>query len=120
MFDPNNNLLFSGDNYKPSLLYKSIDCVEAVVGGLSFLTLQEGATDEEYFSKYTPLQIEFRDSNQCEDLNTLINDFESGAWTAKDDEIGQEYYSAAKLYFETHYFQDIAEYKTFISNNPIK
>lgn len=102
-------LIFSGNDYRPSPLYPAIDSVEAVVGCLSFLTLQDGATDREYFANYTPAQLAFRDSYACEELNGLINDFEEFQYIAKDDEIAQEYCKAAKDYFYANYTQEIAK-----------
>lgn len=69
-------LLFSGDDYKPSPLYNQ-DSIEAVVSLLDFLTLQEGDVERDYFKNYTEKQIEWRESKDCEDLKYLVLDFEN-------------------------------------------
>jgi hypothetical protein len=51
-------VLFAGDDFRPSPLH-AIDSDETVVGLMSFLTLQKGDTDAEYFRNYTPAQLEF-------------------------------------------------------------
>lgn len=105
LLDKDNNVIFSGNDLRPSPLYPAIDCVEAVVSGLSFLTLQEGATDNEYFSNYTPEQIAFRDSFECEQINCLINDFEM--YENEKDEDAKEEYRKGYEYFINNYLQTI-------------
>lgn len=51
-------LIFQGSDYCPSPLH-SIDGDESVAGILSFLSLQPGDTDWEYFSQYTEKQLQF-------------------------------------------------------------
>jgi hypothetical protein len=97
-FFDRDNLLFSGKNYRPSPLYPSIDCLASVIGCLSFLTLQDGATDREYFADYTPAQIRFRDSFECEALNLLVLNFE-------DETLEQ--HADAVAYFTRNYTQEI-------------
>ena len=72
----NDELLFSGEDYKPSILL-DIDSIDALVGLLFFLTLQDGDTDKEFFENYTENQIEFIKSDACYYLNSLVYDFES-------------------------------------------
>lgn len=105
LLDKYNNILFSGNDYKPSPLYHSIDCIAAVVCGLSFLTLQDGATDREYFINYTLEQLAFRDSWECEQINCLINDFEMYE-NEKDPELKEEYKEGYN-YFINNYSQII-------------
>lgn len=105
LFGPDNNIIFSGSDYSPSPLYPSIDSVESVVGCLSFLTLQDGATDKEYFADYTPEQIAFRDSSVAEEINLLISDFELYYEIDRHDEDMQECIRAAKEYFTSNYTQ---------------
>jgi hypothetical protein len=101
-FTPDNKLLFSGKDYRPSPLYKSIDCVESVIDCLSFLCLQDGATDREYFKDYTPEQLAFRDSPECEEMNMLIWDAEEMNRTDPDE---QARHIEAMEYFNSHYTQ---------------
>jgi hypothetical protein len=60
--DPSGKVIFSGDDYSPGM-GTSIDGDEAVRGLLGFLTLSPGDTDDEYFEKYTPEQMDFAQSN---------------------------------------------------------
>jgi hypothetical protein len=60
--DPQGNVVFSGDDYSPSPMH-AIDSDDTVRGLLGFLTLKPGDTDDEYFEKYTPEQLEFADSS---------------------------------------------------------
>ena len=55
-FYDNNELIFSGDDFSPSILH-CVDSEESIFSSLSFLTLQEGDTDNEYFEKYTLHQL---------------------------------------------------------------
>lgn len=50
--------LFAGTDFSPGM-FTSIDSNEALRGLLGFLTLRPGDTDEEYFEKYTPEQLEW-------------------------------------------------------------
>lgn len=108
-FGKADELIFSGNDYRPSPLYPAIDSVEAVVGCLSFLTLQDGDTDNEYFANYTPAQLAFSNSYECEELSMLAHDFEEYAYIDAQDEQGKEYTQAAKDYFYANYTQEIAQ-----------
>ena len=46
----------------------SLACVSALLG---FLTLQENDTDAEYFERYTPDQLAWRDSARCQTLGMI-------------------------------------------------
>lgn len=63
----NDKLIFEGDDFCASPM-NSIDGLQTVAALLSFLSLQDGDTDEEYFDSYTPEQIEWRDA-YAEDLS---------------------------------------------------
>ncbi len=75
-YDKKGYLLFSGEDYGCSPLH-SIDSDDSVTGLLGFLTLKKGDTDEEYFQDYTPEQIEFSESMDCEDISLFLYDFEN-------------------------------------------
>ena len=59
-------LIFSGDDFRPSPCHAD-DSIETFLSLLSFLSLQKGDTDDEYFDEYTPAQLEWRDES-AEDL----------------------------------------------------
>lgn len=71
----NGELLFSGNDFKPSPLH-CIDAMESCVELFSFQCLQIGDTDSEYFANYTPDQLAWSESIECEQVNWLISDFE--------------------------------------------
>lgn len=62
----NKSTIFSGDDFYPAPSFdpEGPKSAEAL---LSFLTLCDGDTDDEYFENYTERQIDFRDS-EAEDL----------------------------------------------------
>lgn len=51
---------------------------EAFVDLLSFLSLQEGDTDDEFFERYTTDQLAWRDSGRAEELSLVVSDLEEG------------------------------------------
>jgi hypothetical protein len=51
-------VLFEGDDFGCSPMH-SIDGDKAIASLMGFLTLKPGDTDEEYFERYTPEQMEF-------------------------------------------------------------
>lgn len=51
-------LIFTGNDFSPSPMHSS-DSDEAIASLLSFLSLQPGDTDAEYFESYTSKQLEF-------------------------------------------------------------
>jgi hypothetical protein len=65
--NPNGQVLFSGSDFFVSPLYKpeSKKCAIALLG---FLTLQSGDTDSDYFDDYTPEQMAFCQSSDCDNL----------------------------------------------------
>lgn len=68
--------VFYGDDYGPSPLHAH-DSIDAIYGLLSFLTIQPGDTDAEYFEGYTDLQLEWIDSSEADDLRMMIYDHEA-------------------------------------------
>lgn len=71
----NGELLFEGNDYKPAPSH-NCDSLEAIVDLLGFLTVKEGDTDPDYFKNYTPAQIEWTKTSDCEDVLLLVADFE--------------------------------------------
>jgi len=62
-------ILFAGRDLHASPLDKPTG-KSAALALLSFLTLREGDTDSDYFDDYTPAQLAFRDSSDCEELQS--------------------------------------------------
>lgn len=50
--------IFDGEDFSPSPMHE-VDSDEAVAHLLSFLSLQPGDTDDEYFENYIPEQLEW-------------------------------------------------------------
>jgi hypothetical protein len=65
--DASGKVIFEGTDYgcAPS---HAIDSDDSLRGLLVFLTLRKGDTDREYFDNYTPEQIAFSESSDCESL----------------------------------------------------
>lgn len=57
--------VFEGEDFRPSPLH-SIDGDETAGALLSFLSLQPGDTDPDYFDSYTPAQLEWARRNGAE------------------------------------------------------
>jgi hypothetical protein len=89
-------IMFEGNDYRPSPLYSGIDTLESCVDLLGFLTVQPRDTDKEYFKDYTPEQMEWCKSFECEQLNGIVNDFDSS---------DKQYQRAAKRFFKKAYVQ---------------
>lgn len=72
----NKQLLFYGDDFKPAPKYE-YDTLECVVSLLSFITLQKGDVDQDYFNNYTGIQNLWSKSMYCDNLklycNSLLN-----------------------------------------------
>ena len=66
--DPNGKRIFEGDDFSPSPMY-ACDGPESAASLLSFLTLQPGDTDKEYFAEYTAEQLDWTDTADCEHLS---------------------------------------------------
>lgn len=92
------NLLFEGSEYRPSPMMEQ-DSLEAVVDLLSFLCLQRGDVEREYFKEYTPSRIEWRESNTCHEIRRLVIDFNNMS-DDQDEILGRD---KATEYF-TKYF----------------
>lgn len=63
-------LIFEGEDFHCSPLHAD-DSDESVAALVSFLTLRPGDTDLEYFLKYTERQLEWCQSDRCEELSML-------------------------------------------------
>lgn len=70
---PDGTVLFEGDDLFASPLHDS-EGLEMAKTLLTFLTLQPGDTDEEYFEYYTPEQLEWANSWECEQLQIFTED----------------------------------------------
>lgn len=70
---PQGEIIFSGDDFGASPLHEPTGS-ESAKSLLCFLTLRKGDTDEEYFNSYTPRQLEFSESMDCENLQLYTLD----------------------------------------------
>jgi hypothetical protein len=70
---PKKEVLFEGDDFGASPLHEP-ESRESAIALLGFLTLRKGDTDEEYFDNYTPAQLEFSQSFDCENLQLYTLD----------------------------------------------
>lgn len=75
-FKVGRKVIFTGEDFRPSPLH-SWDSLEACTALMSFLTLQEGDTDAEYFDNYTQDQWDFADSTCAEKWRMWIYDREN-------------------------------------------
>jgi len=96
----NGKLLFGGDDFKPSPLYNQ-DSLESIISLLGFLTCQPGDTDDEFFAKYTPFQMEWAKSFECEQLKGEISDYEY----SDDSEESKQRQADQKAEFESYFLQ---------------
>lgn len=71
--NPDGELLFFGDDFGASPLHTP-EGKESAKALLGFLTLRKGDTDEDYFANYTPKQLEFSESSDCENLQLYTID----------------------------------------------
>ncbi len=67
-------ILFEGNDFKPSPMH-NIDAIDSCVELLSFLTLQVGDTDLDYFDNYTEAQMVWTTTIDCEQVELIISDF---------------------------------------------
>lgn len=68
-------LLFYGKDFKPSPMHNQDD-IETIVDLLGFLTAQPGDTDADFFKGYSPAQMAWAESFECEQLRGQVSDFE--------------------------------------------
>ena len=69
-------VIFTGQDFRPSPLY-SWDSVGTYCSLMSFLTLQKGDTDAEYFENYTADQFAFADSASADKWRMYLYELES-------------------------------------------
>lgn len=87
-------LLFSGNDYRPSPMFSGVESIESALGCLGFLCAQPGDTDDEYFAAYTDAQMTWAKSYDCEVLKGLIQDAEDTENEYYQDAIKQIEYVA--------------------------
>ena len=83
--DPAGALIFQGDDFGSSPML-AIDSDEALRGLLGFLTLRPGDTDRDYFAGYSPEQLAFAGSSECEELACLYSEDGPGAFVDVDSD----------------------------------
>jgi len=68
-------VIFEGDSFGPA---PHVDPYsrDSVMHLLTFLTLRKGDTDNEYFDNYTPAQLDWIESDTCEELRWIVYDYE--------------------------------------------
>ena len=83
--DPNGRRLFEGDDLGIPA-HQAADGPEAATALLSFLTVQPGDVEEEYFDKHTPEQLDWCQSEEAEDLSLFVLELEEGeaSWIELD------------------------------------
>lgn len=75
---PDKEILFEGADFFCSPLIVNPESKEAAISLLGFLTLRKGDTDADWFKKYTPAQLQFSRSQDCENLQLIVFDYENG------------------------------------------
>ena len=81
---PEGTRLFSGSDFYPAP-GMAVDGKEAAASLLTFLTLQPGDTDDEYFDDYTPRQLDWCQSMGAQELACWAMEVEEGAdWEPLD------------------------------------
>lgn len=68
-------LIFEGNDYTPSPLFSGYDSLESMATLVGLLCTQHGDVGDDFFAAYTPDQIEWRDSNECEELSYVLGDY---------------------------------------------
>ena len=73
---PDGKVVFSGNDLGCSPMHKP-EGKDNAIALLGFLTLKPGDTDDDYFEKYTSIQLKWCKSDASEDLNMAVYDFEN-------------------------------------------
>lgn len=68
-------IIFQGNDFFTSPLHKPIS-MDSALSLMSFLTCRPSDTDDDYFKDYTPDQLRFAQSAECEQLACTISDLE--------------------------------------------
>lgn len=76
-FQVDGRALFAGSDFSPSPMDDPYSA-ESLISLLGWLVLKPGDTDDEYFTEYTPEQLEWANSALCEFLSLIPYDFEAG------------------------------------------
>jgi len=97
----NGVILFEGRDFRPSPMHNQDD-IESVISLLGFLTCQPGDTDRDYFATYTPAQMEWAKSSECEQLKCQVGDFENNS------EDNQDFHVQACEYFNSRFVTPFA------------
>src|SRR6185436_10376919 len=71
--DPTSNVLLRGEDFGPGATTAD-DSDEALLGLCGFLFLRPGDTDREFFDGYSPEQLTFATSSECEQLAWLYSE----------------------------------------------
>jgi hypothetical protein len=82
--DPEGQRIFEGSDFYPAPSM-SCDGPEAAASLLTFLTLQPGDTDPDYFNDYTADQLAWCESMDSEELGSWAMDVEEGADWAPEE-----------------------------------
>lgn len=69
------SVVFTGEDFAVSPLH-AVDSPEAAASLLSFLALEPGDTDDEYFATYTPEQRDWLESGRAQDLKMIVLEME--------------------------------------------
>ncbi len=85
-------LLFEGIDFKPSPLY-GVDSLEIICSLCSFLTTKIGDVERDYFADYSPKQLAFIETSDCEGIGSLLSDFGN----CDADSEANQYRIAAKI-----------------------
>lgn len=70
-FDQDSVRLFTGSDFRGSPMHAD-DSDETLAALLGFLTLRPGDTDCDYFKDYTPDQLAWSESTECEYLQGIV------------------------------------------------
>lgn len=65
---PTQKNLFAGSDLRMGIFHTPENSVDAARTLLNFLTMRPGDIEKEYFDKYTPEQLAWANSNECEQL----------------------------------------------------
>lgn len=73
--NPEGKIVFAGNDFFASPLDNPTG-IDSALALMVFLTVRPGDTDQEYFENYTPDQLSFVQSFECEQLSCTISDME--------------------------------------------
>lgn len=76
-------LLFAGNDYRPGMGI-SIDSKESIVNLLGFFTVKLDDTDEDYFKNYTQEQLDWLETDDIDELNLFVNDWQENYYDKKN------------------------------------